>query len=93
MTPKDQEKLFQRVKQRFSDWSDRRCSGYVHGIVDEAERLTPDSDRIRNALGHRSQYDIGYLQGFVDARGSDILEKVWARLIKPKVDFEWWKKT
>lgn len=92
MTPSDQEKLFQRVRQKFPDWSDRKCSGYVHGIVDEPYRMGPDSDRIQNAIGRQSEYDIGYLCGFIDARGSDILEKAWARLIRPKVQFVWWTK-
>lgn len=91
MNPTDQEKLFKRVQKRFPDWSARMCSGYVHGIIDEAQRTKPDNIRIRNAM-NGSKYDTGYLRGFIDARGDDIMGCIWAQHACVKLQFEWWKK-
>lgn len=92
MTLQDQEKLFGRVKQRFPRWADKKCSGYVHGVVDEIQRKEPDAMTVRFAMGHGHQYAEGYLCGFMDARGSDILEHTWTQLLVHKLAFEWWKK-
>jgi len=91
MNPTDQEKLFKRVQKRFPKWSIRMCSGYVHGIIDEAQRPKPDILTIRNAM-NRSGYAIGYLRGFIDARGNDIMVYTWAQHACVKLVFEWWKK-
>ena len=92
MTPKEQEVLYQKVRKKFRIWTDVRCSGYVHGVVDETRREGPHPKYVKK---FPDDYALGYIRGFADARGPDILVQPWVAqsfLLAEKINFEWWKK-
>ncbi len=95
MTPSDQEALYKKVVLRFPRWSARRCSGYVHGVADEARYTRPSQSQIRLFAKCRD-YANGYVRGFITARGPDAFAdpslKGKRHLIR-EVGFEygWWK--
>ena len=91
LTPNEQETLFRRVRKRFKNRPAKWCSGYVHGIMDEAKHEKPDPTYLGRT---RYDYNMGYLWGFLDARGSDAFEWDWARRLTPSrkaLQFEWYK--
>ena len=92
MSPKQQEQLFRKVQARFPRWSKRKCSGYVHGIVDESHCVRP-CDRQVKAFSPKRSYAVGYVHGFIDARGEDACKD--PRLIRFKsshtLAYRWWK--
>ncbi len=107
MTPAEQEALFKKVQTYWdTPWGPLMASGYVHGIVDEARRTEPKDLYVREVRANPEGFDFnsyarGYLFGFADARGYDILGQEWAkgpvgRVIfedgEDGIDFEWWKK-
>lgn len=101
MNESDQQDLFKRVQKRFRAWSERKCSGYVHGIADEASDLEPLSCATSNLQEEehlQDEYYIAYLYGFIDARGPDVLSEDWYKsnfqaVASPtKMDFQWWVK-
>ncbi|GAH37731.1 unnamed protein product, partial [marine sediment metagenome] len=86
MTPQEQEKLFKKVRRRFRRWSERKCSGYVHGVVDEARRKTANPEMVK----YRNEaYCCGYLCGFIDARGFDAASR-YKYIIRPIGYYRWW---
>lgn len=99
MTEQEQIALFKRVQKRFHCWSERKCSGYVHGIVDEADIPAPQADMLDN---QRDGYNVGYVYGFIDARGPDVLFEDWYKLHpaianvtdeiagQSNTDYRWW---
>ena len=94
MTPREQEKLFRKVLGRFPKWSKRKCSGYVHGIVDEAIRRRPCARQVK-AFRPKRTYAQGYILGFIDARGKDAFKD--PRLVSmPRrtnhvFNYKWWE--
>ena len=94
MKPKDQEILFQRVKDRYPEWTDRQCSGYVAGVVDEARYTRPEHRQTLAFTKLERTYAKGYVLGFVDARGSDAFTDPWlkkiAACIRHSLAFQWW---
>lgn len=92
MNPDDQEKLFEKVQKRFPRWSKRKCSGYVHGIVDESHRVRPCNRQVE-AFSLKRTYAIGYVLGFIDARGEDAYKD--PRLMRfqsgHSLGYRWWK--
>jgi len=91
MTEQEQIALFKRVQKKFPRWSRRQCSGYVHGIVDEASIPTPQADMLSN---QQNEYNVCYVYGFIDARGPDVLSEDWFKL-HPAIAFwqgyRWWE--
>ena len=94
MTPKDQVKLFRKVIARFPKWSERKCSGYVHGIVDETRRVRPRNRQVK-AFRPGRVYAIGYVLGFIDARGEDAFNDPRLASMKRRsnhsFDYSWWE--
>ena len=96
MTEQEQIALFERVQKRFRRWSKRKCSGYVHGIVDEGSIPIPQADMLNN---RQDEYNVCYVYGFIDARGPDVLSESWFKL-HPVIsgcgisypDYRWWDK-
>ncbi len=95
MTPKQQEKLFRKVQARFTHWSNTQCSGYVHGVADEARFKRPHHPQVR-AFGPRRSYATGYVYGFIDARGPDAFKDPWLKGMKDRMSYamehKWWEK-
>jgi len=94
LTPKVQEKLFELSKRRFSNWSTRQVSGYVHGIVDGLTRKQPRRVYVRN-YHEADRYAIGYIDGFVAAYGPDVFVDSWTKymVINPdNIEHRWWDK-
>ena len=90
MTSTEQEALFAKVRKRFPDNHVRWASGYVHGVVDEAEKVGPP----REYREREDYYAEGYCCGFMDARGSDCWSQRWAKAIlyRYRSEFRWWWK-
>lgn len=95
MNLKEQEKLFRKILGHFPKWSKRKCSGYVHGVVDEACRVRPCNRQVK-AFGPKRTYAQGYVLGFIDARGEDAFKdpqlKSMKRRTRHSFDYVWWKK-
>ena len=94
LTPKVQEKLFELSKRRFSNWSTRQVSGYVHGIVDGLTRKKPQRVYVRN-YDLYDPYAMGYILGFIDAQGLDAFASPWARSLgfcAGIIYYRWWDK-
>ncbi|MBU2051425.1 MAG: hypothetical protein KKH61_20950 [Gammaproteobacteria bacterium] len=93
MKPIEQEKLFKKVRAKFPKWSNRRASGYVHGVNDGMQREEPRRVYVRG-FGKRKEYAIGYIYGFIDAYGIDVFYDSWindlAQSIGYKLDYRWW---
>jgi len=96
VTEQEQIALFKRVQKHFFRWTKRQCSGYVHGIVDEGNRIEPQGEVLHDQT---DTYNIAYVYGFIDARGPDVTSESWYRLHallafpEPhKPDFQWWVK-
>jgi hypothetical protein len=93
LSPQEQEQLFERVRKRFPKWSKRKCSGYVHGVVDEAKFKRPHCTQTK-AFSPRRSYAVGYVYGFVDARGTDAYDDPWLKNMKHRMshtlEFQWW---
>lgn len=96
MIEKEQIALFERVRKRFRRWSKRKCSGYVHGIMDESNRAKPQPC-VASCLP--DEYYVAYVYGFVDARGPDATCEEWytidpryrtVGLATFKLDYRWW---
>ena len=96
MTPKNQEKLFKQVQKRFPRWSKRKCSGYVHGAADEAHRKRPCVRQVK-AFSPKRSYAVGYVYGWIDARGEDayndprLTAMKYSSHLSHVLDFRWWK--
>lgn len=94
MTPANQERLFKKVQKRFPRWSKRKCSGYVHGVVDEAHCKRPCARQVK-AFSPKRSYAIGYVYGFIDARGEDAFKDPQLATMKRRsshtLDYRWWK--
>lgn len=96
MNGNEQEVLFARVRRRFVAWSKGKCSGYVHGILDE-RKLPEPQDYYR---GNCDDYSRGYSKGFLDARGEDAFQEDWFKtwpwramgLAFDSRAFQWWVK-
>lgn len=84
-----QERLFKRVKRHFRDWGKRKCSGYVHGIVDQDRGLDPSEDMIAWS-GSGDLYALGYLYGYADAHGPDAAHEYWYPFLL-EMDYCWWQ--
>ena len=91
MTARDQEKLFKRVQAHFPKWSAQKCSGYLHGIVDEAKYTRPEHPQVK-AFSPQRSYAVGYVHGFIDARGIDAFNDPWLKGFKSEhtLRFQWW---
>lgn len=93
MNQQEQEALFEKVRKRFPKWSKRKCSGYVHGTVDESHRVRPCNRQVE-AFSPKRTYAIGYVLGFIDARGEDAYKD--PRLARfqssHSLDYKWWGK-
>jgi hypothetical protein len=76
MTVIEQEELFVSLKNSHPAWTDKFCSGYVAGVVDEATQSKPKAElaRRRTELDH---YALGYLTGFAMHRGQDAETEPW----------------
>lgn len=97
MTEQEQIKLFNRIRKKFKRRTKKWCSGYLHGILDEAKRKTPQREyRSGPHLSITNDYSNGYLYGFIDARGTDVQYDGWykriAGKIGRKIEYIWWRK-
>jgi len=96
MTPQEeQEKLFRMVRKRFHDWHIKQVSGYVHGVVDAVRRKEPRRVYVRK-IQKNSSYARGYIYGFIDAYGVDIVTTDWYQLILHLLPnrapfYRWWQ--
>lgn len=95
MTEQEQQKLFTRVTKKFPHWSPRKCSGYVHGVVDEGKHTRPEHHQVK-LFGPKHSYAVGYVYGFIDARGEDVFADPWLTSMKERItahslDHKWWK--
>jgi len=94
MNSQEQEALFENVRKHFPKWSKRKCSGYVHGIVDEAIRRRPCARQVK-AFGPKRTYAQGYVLGFIDARGKDAFKDPrltsMPRRTRHLFDYKWWE--
>lgn len=97
MTEQEQTALFKRIQKKFPRRSRRWCSGYVHGILDEGLLSEPHLIFL-DAYDRKEKYHVGYVNGFMDARGPDVHSEKWYRN-NPQVDphrralnFQWWVK-
>lgn len=94
MTPQEQEAFFQKVRHHFPYWSKRKCSGYVHGVVDEARRVRPCARQVK-AFSPQRSYAVGYVRGFIDARGPDAFKDPRLTSMKRRssygFDYKWWE--
>ena len=89
MDGKEQEALFEKVKAHFLTWNASQCSGYVHGIVDESRVSEP----LDCYMGNYDAYSKGYIDGFIDARGGDVVTEEWFKAVFDRgiaIDFKWW---
>lgn len=95
MSPSDQEKLFKKVQARFPRWSKRKCSGYVHGVVDETYLKRPSARQVK-AFSPKRSYALGYVYGFIDARGEDAYKDPRLATMKRRsshvLSYRWWTK-
>jgi len=91
MKPAEQERLFKKVRTKFPKWSVKRASGYVHGVNDGMHREEPRRVYVRGFKKH-NEYAIGYIYGFIDAYGSDVLMQEWADGIEVKFNYRWWSR-
>ena len=95
-SPKEQEKFFKLVRAKFKDWSAKKASGYVHGVVDATSRAQPRRVYIRKF--DKSEYASGYIYGFIDCHGADALYDIThSRDFKGQLgtrclDHLWWTK-
>jgi len=89
MTAAEQEALFEKVKQHCPKRPARWCSGYVHGVCDEAKGAEPNSVYTDSLTSHYSQ---GYLHGYADAHGSDAWEYEWAPYVIVIISYRWWER-
>jgi hypothetical protein len=85
MSPADLEKMFTDLRSAHSGWTPRLCSGFVHGVRDEADRKDPQRCYVRDAklLDH---YALGYLIGFSVTRGIDAAFEPWFGLVELLVE-------
>lgn len=92
----EQETLFKTVCKRFSAWGAEKCSGYVHGIVDEG--ISPV---LNLAYVQRTDdYAVGYILGYINARGEDVAQDAWFAqwakdhhyCLATNLNFRWWTK-
>lgn len=92
MSPEEQTLLYEKTRRHHPKWEPTRCSGYVHGIVDE-DRLSEPQDYY---LGSHDPYSEGYILGFIDARGPDIFLMDWFvgeyGDMGYEIDCQWWIK-
>ena len=91
MTLDQQETLFALVQHRFYGWSKAKCSGYVHGVADEGFRTQPQVEILRGAHQQGRGYAVGYIYGFLDARGSDAVKEPWTKCWDKALEFRWWE--
>ena len=96
MESQKQEQLFDAIRKRFPRWSKRKCSGYLHGILDEAKFKRPCHIQLK-AFSPKRSYAVGYVYGFIDARGEDAFRDPWLRDMKHRLvthapDVRWWLK-
>lgn len=95
MLPNIQEKLFRKVLARFPRWSKRKCSGYVHGVADEIHRKRPCNRQVK-AFSPKRSYALGYVYGWIDARGEDAYNDPRLSAMKRRsshmLDYKWWEK-
>lgn len=92
----EQEVLFTAVRERFPAWGTEKCSGYVHGIVDEGISPIPDLTYVSRT----DDYAVGYVLGYINARGEDVAQDAWisrwARdhhyCLTANLNFRWWAK-
>ena len=85
MTPQQQEKLYVATKERYKNWSTRQVSGYVHGVVDGSKH-----DEQQQKFIDRNDYCIGYIYGFYDAQGDNVIVKILDRPNR-RSEPKWWK--
>jgi len=92
MTESAQEKLFAQVQKRWPWWSRHKISGYVHGIMDEARYVRPRRHYV-TMFSPKHSYSVGYIFGFIDARGEDAFTDPQLKRFKGQnvLSFEWWK--
>ena len=94
MKPEEQEKFFRLVQKHFPDWSSKRVSGYIHGVVDGLKRSEPRRVYVRLFKKTRP-YAIGYIYGFIDAYGVDALMASWSQDLpvgSTSMQYRWWMK-
>lgn len=93
MIEKEQIKLMGQIRKRFKDRSKKWCSGYLHGILDEAKRKKPDRAYTGTT---RHDYNTGYVYGFIDARGTDVESEAWYKRLGTScgrcIEPWWWRK-
>jgi len=92
MTPAEQEALFVKVQKRWPHWSEHKVSGYVHGVMDEARYVRPHRYYVTMYTPKHS-YSVGYIFGFIDARGEDAFTDPQLKRFKSQraLAYEWWK--
>jgi len=77
MDPREQEKLFAKLRTAHPTWPLRFVSGYVHGARDESVRDRPPPVMARAG----DEYALGYLTGFAMRRGEDAEHTGWFRFV------------
>ena len=93
MNPEEQQAFFERVRAKYPNWSKQKVSGYVHGVVDEARCDNPYQGMLEPGMVFKNtSYQAGYLAGFADARGEDVLDTDWWKLFGGKLEYQWWGK-
>ena len=94
MNPQEQEKLFEKVRKHFPAWNFAHAGGYVHGVTDGLRCSDPQQNYIDRFKGNDC-YAVGYICGFVDAYGEDVLTTDWYQneLMLPDIlpDYRWWE--
>ena len=76
MTVAEQEALFKSLKEAHPKWTNKFCSGYVAGVVDEARHEQPENTFVKDA-DLLDPYALGYITGFAVHRGSDAELEPW----------------
>ena len=95
LSPNEQSKLFTAARERFKKWTSRQVSGYVHGVTRGLAHDRPHQDYI-DAGKKREKYALGYIQGFIDAYGTDALAAKWCselaelNLVLFDCNYRWW---
>ena len=85
MTNAESERLFAALKKIHPSWTNRFCSGYVHGVQDEALRTNPQQIEVDKAA-YLDHYALGYLTAFVVHRGEDVEQEKWFSYVGLLVD-------
>jgi len=83
-------RFFPQVREQFPDKAADWASGYVHGVSDSTSRRQPRAVMVKDAAGG-DEYALGYLAGFFDHAGLDVVEESWVMRHGLTCHFRWWE--